>query len=317
MSTPSRKYGWDSLLAPAVVVFGICLWLFGQSPDLFFMGLTVVTGVLYAGYGFRRRRPAHQFVDVADYKNYRQPVMFWRECFVVFFVVFIFRGFFYSWFSIPSNSMQPTLIVGDFVFVDRSRYGFRLPVFNVRLSSGVAPQRGDIIVFHHPQDGVVYIKRIMAIPGDSIAVNAAGVSINEKPLSVEKSGVHTYAAPGVAADRKGNKYYEQLPGGWHAILRDNEYRNTINTFNPDKTYCRLQNGGLGVRCVVPPERYFVLGDNRDHSNDSRFWGFVSTDNIIGPAQNILFNYLGNFSRIGESLQLQNELLEDELSEDNE
>lgn len=290
----------DSMAVPAVIIGGAALWWFGRSPDLFFMGLSAATGALYAAYGMTRRRPPHQFVDVADYKNYRQPVTFWRECFLVFLLVFIFRGFFYSWFSIPSNSMQPTLFVGDFVFVDRHQYGFRMPWFNTRLSEGENPSRGDIIVFRHPSDDIVYIKRIMAIPGDRIAVRAAGVAINNQPLQRQKTGGHDYG--------RGEKikYYEETPsGGWHEILQDRD-SNKITSVLPNETFCDLHDGGLMLLCRVPSDRYFVLGDNRDHSNDSRFWGFVPRDNIIGPAQNILFNYTGYLSRVGQSLRLSTE-----------
>ena len=105
----------DSLLPAAVVAGAAALWAAGKSPDLLFMTLAAVTGALYFSYAFFRRRPAHHFAGAGEYKTYRQPVILWRDFFVIFLVVFVFRGFFYNWFSIPSNSMQPTLTVGDFV----------------------------------------------------------------------------------------------------------------------------------------------------------------------------------------------------------
>ena len=294
----AKRHWLDSFLPIAVVAGAAALWAAGKSPDLLFMALAVATGILYALYAMFRRRPAHHFAEAEEYRNYRQPVSLWRDFFVIFLAVFLFRGFFYNWFSIPSNSMQPTLTVGDFVLVDRRQYGFRLPVFNSRLSEGEDPRRGDVIVFHHPHDGIVYIKRVMAIPGDSIALHAGGaVAINGAELTAQDRGGHFYEGGGEVI-----KFAEQMPGGgWHWILQDDRTRGGIGA-PPDDGYCSLRDGGLRLHCVVPSERYFVLGDNRDHSNDSRFWGFVPRDDIIGPALNVLFN-LGELSRAGNSLRL--------------
>ncbi len=297
--TAAKARQWlDSFLPAAVVAGAAALWVTGRSPDLLFMTLAAVTGVLYALYAFFRRRPAHHFAETGEYKNYRQPVALWRDFFVIFFAVFVLRGFFYNWFSIPSNSMQPTLTVGDFVMVDRRKYGFRLPVFNSRLSAGENPQRGDVIVFRHPRDGVVYIKRVMAVPGDRIALHAGGgVAINGAALPARSEGAYRYDDFGETS-----RYAEQMPGGgWHWILRDARARGTAGA-PPDEGYCSLRDGGLRLLCRMPSDRYFVLGDNRDHSNDSRFWGFVPRDDIIGPALNVLFNF-GDWPRAGNSLRL--------------
>ena len=303
------KGALDSLVVWVVLAGAVVLWWAAQSPDVFFMLLTAVAGVLYAVYAARRRRPASDFVEAEEYVNYRHPVSLWRDFFLIFLIVFVFRGFFYNWFSIPSNSMQPTLTVGDFVLVDRKKYGVRVPVFNLRLSPGEDPQRGDVAVFHHPHTGVVYIKRIMAVPGDSITIYPDGVAINDAALAVQDDGVHQYAASDSDYRRRSGRYYEQMPGGgWHWMLYDAGFRNVINR-RPDEAYCQLRGGDRVLHCVVPPDRFFMLGDNRDHSNDSRFWGFVPRDNIIGPARSIMFNRLGIFdfaalSRTGTSLLLQ-------------
>ncbi|MBE8158289.1 MAG: signal peptidase I, partial [Betaproteobacteria bacterium] len=294
------KNSLDSILFLALFAGGAALWAASNSPDLLFMALTAAGGACFAGYAAARRRPAHEFIDAEDYAAYRKPVLFWRDVFVIFAAVFIFRGFFYSWFSIPSNSMQPTLTTGDFVLVNRSQYGFRLPVFNIPLSAGAPPRRGDIIVFHHPESGVVYIKRIMAAPGDGVTVGAAGVAVNGNLLATREDG-----APGDGANsavrRDSPRHYEQLPEGGHFILRDARARSVIHR-PPDERYCELRDGGLALHCVVPEDRYFVLGDNRDHSNDSRFWGFVRRADIIGPAVRVIFNY-GDWARFNLSLRL--------------
>ena len=288
----------DKAIVAVVAVGAAILWLVNKSPDLLLLTLSIVSGVLYAYYATTRRRPAHHFAEKSEYIAYRQPTILWRDFFVIFFVIFIFRGFFYSWFTIPSNSMQPTLTVGDFVLVDRRRYGFHLPVINSRLSKGEEPRRGDIVVFRHPQSEIVYIKRIMAVPGDSIALRAGGeVAINDIKLAARKQGDYKYDGGGDTV-----RYAEKMPeDGWHFTLRDKNARGGI-AIPPDSAYCGLRDGGLSMRCVVPSGHYFVLGDNRDHSSDSRFWGFVPRDNIIGPAQNVIVN-IGEWSRAGKSLRL--------------
>lgn len=306
---PVLRTTLDTLLLWAVCICAFGLWWVVPSPDAFFMILAAVAGVLYAGYTALRRRPASDFSEAEEYGNYRHPVSLWRDFFLIFLVVFVFRGFFYNWFSIPSNSMQPTLTVGDFVLVDRKKYGFRIPVLNARLSQGEDPQRGDVVVFHHPREGVIYIKRIMAVPGDSIAVYPDGVVINQVRLTMRADGTHQYTAPGSDYQRRVNKHYERLPdGGWHWILHNGNIRTVFNRPS-DEEHCRLEYGGLVLYCVVPADKFFMLGDNRDNSNDSRFWGFVPRRNIIGLAQNIIFNRLSLFdfsalSRMGTSLLLQ-------------
>lgn len=301
----------DKALVIAAVVGVLALWLVSKSPDLLLMTLSATSGILYARYALTRRRPAHHFAEAAEYAAHRQPVILWRDFFVIFLVIFVFRGFFYSWFTIPSNSMQPTLTVGDFVLVDRRQYGFRVPVFNFRLSEGETPERGDIIVFHHPQSDIVYIKRIVAGPGDGIMLNANGeVAVNGVKLPVAEKGAYRYDS----ADAF--RYEEQIPGeGGYDILHTRA-RGRGGVVSPSgNAYCSLRDGGLSLRCSVPTDRYFVLGDNRDHSSDSRFWGFVPRDNIIGPALNVMIN-LGDLSRTGKSLKLRpaNETEETEKAE---
>ena len=276
----------DALAAPLMLISGVLLWKASDSPDAFFLAMTTAAGVLYVAYAITRRRPPDSFMDEESYLNYRWPVAWWRDFFIIFLALFIFRGMFYSWYYIPSNSMQPTLTVGDFVLVDRRHYGYRLPVANMRLSSGEAPVRGDIIVFHHPRSNVVYIKRIMATPGDIIALHAEDIFVNAEKLPLRAVGNYSYQTKN--GSREALRYAEDLPGGWHYILRTIGVGHGMNV-SPEPNYCQLA-GVPTLICKIPPDSYFVMGDNRELSNDSRFWGFVRRDNIIGPANRVLFNY---------------------------
>lgn len=297
-----RASPYDALLTLAVFAGAAVLWFVGRSPDLFFAALTVASGVLYGGYALRRRRPAHEFADSDAYEKHRKPVGFWRDFFIIFLAVFIFRGFFYTWFSIPSNSMQPTLTVGDFVLVDRWQYGMRVPLLDSYITEGDPPARGDIIVFRHPDSEIVFIKRVMAVPGDTIIIRSGKVEINGEVLQTRRDGPHRYSASNGDFYREAAKYLERVPdAGWHGMLRDTSFRSAISP-QPKAEECAREAGGRALRCQVPEGEYFVLGDNRDHSNDSRFWGFVPRANIVGPALAVMFNFR-DWSRAGESLAL--------------
>ena len=141
------------------------------STDLLFFGATAFCGIVYLYYAVTRRNDEHEF---------RKPIVFWRDLFLITLAVFILRGFFWDMRIIPSNSMQPTLKIGDRILVDKNQYGHQLPVLNIRLSAGEKPQNGDIIVFRHPKNGVDYIKRIIGIPGDIVNLQGNTVIIDHR-----------------------------------------------------------------------------------------------------------------------------------------
>lgn len=256
------------------------------EPDHLFFGIVVFSAFFYGLYAFLRR---------GEPPEKRKAVLFWRDMFWCFVFIFLLRGFFWDYFRIPSNSMLPTLQVGDVVLTDKNAYGYRLPVLGTRLTDGDAPERGDIIVFRKPGDGIFYIKRILGVPGDELRYDGGKtVFINGEALPQTDA---EQIAAGLAL-----KQEEILERGWHDIFVTGSSNFFIRT--PDAVYCKIERTSEddSLICSVPPAHYFVLGDNRDRSHDSRFWGFVARDKIVGPARVILFNY-HHFTRFWRSLSL--------------
>ena len=251
--------------------------------------LLVVTGVVTAmdAVYFGRRRAA----------GAQEPwwIEYPKSFFPVILIVFLVRSFVVEPFKIPSGSMIPTLLVGDYILVNKYTYGIRLPVLNTKIISINEPQRGDVMVFRYPDDpSVDYIKRVVGLPGDKIAYESKRLTINGREVPEH------YAGDYLLKDRIEylKEYTETLGKVTHSILLDpSEPAATpyVKQF-PDRKDCIYNNEG--VRCTVPPGHYFMMGDNRDNSSDSRVWGFVPEANIIGKAFFIWFNFnqLGRFGR---------------------
>ena len=227
----------------------------------------------------------------------RQPT--WIEYsgsfFPVIALVFFLRSFLYEPFKIPSSSMVPTLLVGDLILVNKFTYGIRLPVINKKIIAINEPQRGDVMVFKYPKDmSQDYIKRVVGVPGDKITYENKRLTVNGKP--VEYSALDDYLDDEHLVYNK--QYQENLTGVAHKIL-NNEQAATLN-LGDVKTFPYSENCSYkyeGFTCVVPAGNYFMMGDNRDNSADSRYWGFVPDQNIVGKAFFVWMN-LGNLRRIG-------------------
>jgi len=215
--------------------------------------------------------------------------------FPVIIVVFVMRSFLFEPFKIPSGSMIPTLHVGDLILVNKFHYGVRLPVLNVRVIENNPPARGDVVVFRYPVDPRLdYIKRIVGVPGDEVSYLNAQLKINGQPVVTTPMG-EVYDDEGL---RYMAQFTEEVDGKLHSIQRFPQ----VLPFNeaaprqfPGRELCKYSSEGFV--CTVPEGHYFVMGDNRDNSEDSRYWGFVPEENLVGRAFFIWMNFR-NPSRIG-------------------
>ena len=214
--------------------------------------------------------------------------------FPVIVVVFLLRSFLFEPFKIPSGSMIPTLQIGDLILVNKFHYGIRLPVANTKVTAGNPVQRGDVMVFRYPpKPSVDYIKRVVGIPGDEVAYLNKKLTINGQPVASES--LPDYFDDSVMRYFRHER--ESLPGKTHQIIVDNERPGFIAGADefPFREQCRYS--VEGVVCKVPEGHYFMMGDNRDNSLDSRYWGFVPDQNIVGKAFFVWMNF-GNLKRIG-------------------
>jgi signal peptidase I len=288
---------------------------------LLLVALTFVTGViwlldrlfLYRGRMARAQELAGVSGTEAEREQRvreaaRDPILveYARSFFPVILIVLLFRSFLAEPFKIPSGSMMPTLLVGDFILVNKFAYGLRVPVLNTKFVPIGEPQRGDVFVFRYPgyscvKDGKQvrsgkpcefplapvpqqdYIKRVIGLPGDEITYRNKVVYVNGKEIA------QTYIGPYVGSGDEGRKMagaevkLEQLTGVEHNIL-------TL----PNRL------GGVEGVFHVPAGQYFAMGDNRDNSEDSRYWGFVPEENLVGRAFVIWMNWDGgiDFKRLG-------------------
>lgn len=251
-----------------------------------FSGLVWLIDALF----LRRRRMDRAVQDRIE--RPRDPVIieYSRSLFPVLLIVLLFRSFLFEPFKIPSGSMIPTLLIGDFIVVNKYAYGLRLPVLNKKFVSIGAPERGDVVVFRYPVDpNVNFIKRLVGLPGDTITYRDKHLFINGEPVSMDMQGRYVSSEVKCATPRSDAvRVKETLGAVEHDIL------------------IHEHSGGRDGQWVVPEGHFFVMGDNRDRSNDSREWGFVPEENLMGRAVGIWLNFdytkgCGDLSRVGDGI----------------
>lgn len=253
--------------------------------SLYLVISTIITGIIWGGYVL--------YLKITKSDNLKQPEPFLVETahsfFPILLTVLILRSFIAEPFRIPSGSMMPTLLIGDFILVNKFTYGIYLPVLHTKIITMNKPERGDIIVFRFPKTPEIdYIKRVVGLPGDKVTYHNKQLMINGKLAKQVSLG--QYHGIGRGSNMTGAEHVvETLTGREHTILLKQEYSSIEGVF------------------VVPEGRYFVMGDNRDSSNDSRYWGTVPEQNLVGKAFFIWMNWdwqhkgIG-FDRIGTILK---------------
>ena len=199
----------------------------------------------------------------------RRLLVEYRSLLIFFGLMLVFRSAVADWMYVPSGSMNPTLIEGDRIVVDKEAYGLRIPFTTMRLTHGTDPQRGDIVIFPSPEDGITLVKRVIGLPGDTIEMRNERLFINGAEMNyVATSDATADAELPLATGAQNHEYIdENLDGRKHAIMLLPE-RPADRSFGPVK---------------VPQGEYLVLGDSRDNSKDSRYIGFVPRDSIVGRA----------------------------------
>lgn len=313
-----------ALLLAAFVGYGAA-WYFGMVEGNFSLLLflaAVVTGIYWVAERLyflpQRRRTVAAFEENAQKRQAELAKMginkvddnsgeakmrlimqpWWLDwtagLFPVIIVVFLLRSFLFEPFKIPSGSMIPTLLINDLILVNKFHYGVRLPVINTKILNNHSPQRGDVMVFRYPpKPSLDYIKRVVGVPGDEVAYLNKKLTINGQPL--QKTALPDFFDEDTM--RYAKQFSEVTGNHSYRLLNDDERPAFIPGTDdfPFKQNCRYSSEG--VVCKVPEGQYFMMGDNRDNSLDSRYWGFVPEKNIVGKAFFVWMNF-GNLKRIG-------------------
>lgn len=260
-----------------------------------------VTGLIWAADAmiFAPRRLRESGLDSDSTRSVKEPLLveYSRSFFPIILIVLVVRSFLYEPFRIPSSSMMPTLLVGDFIFVNKYAYGLRLPVINTKVVPIGEPQRGDVVVFKLPGDPTTnYIKRLVGLPGDVLTYVNKQLHINGEPVDLEFSG---------------ERIQVQCGTGWNGepTFLDGKLATEAIGSTRHQIYV-TGNSDARARFFgqpVPAGHYFVMGDNRDCSKDSRFIGYIPEDNLVGKAVRIWMNWDWGrtapiWGRVGDAIQ---------------
>jgi len=235
-----------------------------------------------------------------------------KSFFPVLLIVFLLRSFVAEPFKIPSSSMRPTLDVGDFILVNKFAYGLRLPILEQKIVPLADPLRGDVVVFRYPLNPAQdFIKRIVGLPGDTVAYQDKKLTVNGVPWAQQSAGSYSYLE-GLRFETM-EQFSEAVPAAGAAKAHLAAVDPALPSVSPGQVRafagrdnCVYNSDGSGFVCKVPAGQYFVMGDNRDRSDDSRYWGFVPDDHLRGRAFFIWFNWDDisglAFKRVGSGIK---------------
>ncbi len=283
-NTLSRRHVWHGMLFLIAGFFMLGSYIPLETWDgEVSMGWGPVVAVVMIGFGIYLLLGGREFLEQDSL-----TVEYYEAIVMAVGIALVVRTFIIEPFKIPSGSMIPTLLVGDYLFVNKFSYGHRLPFSRTRVFMEEGPKRGDIAVFEYPRDPRKdYIKRIVGLPGDHIVYRNKRLFINGEPIAYEPDGVFTYFNEREQLVESA-RFVEKLNGVDHPIL--------VRTF----TY------SAPVEEVVPEGHYFAMGDNRDNSNDSRFWGFVPAHRLVGKAVALFWSWDSRegkprWERLGQSV----------------
>ncbi len=267
------------------------------------LGITLLTGLIWGVdvAVFRRQRAAGARAAGKDLSAIPEPgtVDYARSFFPVALIVLVLRAFIFEPFRIPSDSMMPTLLDGDFIIVNKYAYGLRLPVADRKFLAIGEPQRGDVVVFRFPLDpSVNYIKRLVGVPGDHVEVENDRIIVNGKPIPFTVTAKYNdgcYVNMQLAAEHLGDHDHQALvcPVPLEVTpepLAGCNRKSVRGYLCGEHAVGALFGESQKVVRDVPAGMYLMMGDNRDNSEDSRVWGFVPEDNLVGKATRIWFNW---------------------------
>jgi signal peptidase I len=216
--------------------------------------------------------------------------------FPVLLAVFLLRSFVAEPFRIPSSSMRPTLAVGDYILVNKFAYGLRLPIIEKKIFPLGSPRHGDVVVFRYPlEPSEDYIKRVVGLPGDTVVYRDRKLTVNGQPLPQERDGTYSWIENQrfITTEQYKETAYNGTEPRTHLVAEDPQQPAVVmgNVRNfPGRDNCEYNDAENGFTCHVPAGQYFMMGDNRDMSDDSRYWGFVPDENLRGKAFFIWFNW---------------------------
>lgn len=264
------------------------LGILNFDANIFFFGITLITGVYY----LIEKKYFYKFLTKDKKEETIKPWwLSWTSgMFLMLAFISVFRGFVVEPFRIPSGSMFPTIEIGDVATITKFYYDVKIPIIEKTIYHRKNVERGDVVVFRYPPNpSVYYIKRFVGLPNDKIEFNFINRKLIINGKEIDKSFVKNKERDGIIV----SVFKENLNGVMHNIENNTSLADSmipVPEKNPSKENCQLKpndKNEMTLFCIVPEGKYFAMGDNRDNSADSRFWGFVPNENIIGKAQAII------------------------------